>query len=187
MEDAEMTQYNTVEKEAVLEAEFDEEMYRAARPHLKEALECTLMLGRSAHDWGEFCLENFGDAVTPYLKRFLDDLEPHTLKIERRSESTWQSSFGAEVTPDERERRVREAAFFRAERRGFVGGSPEQDWIAAEIDIDLQIAEQTGIFDQGCEVAPSLGELALKGFDSIGDPLRTWMARRSDTEGQQVA
>jgi hypothetical protein len=183
MEDVEMTQYNTIEKEAILEAGFDEEMYRAARPHLKEALECTLALGRSARDWGEFCLEKFGDAVTPYLKRFLDELEPHTLKIDRRSGSTWQSSLGAEVTPDERERRVREAAYFRAERRGFVGGSPEQDWIAAEIEIDLQIAEQTAIVDKGCEVVLSLGELAFKGFDGINDALSIWMARRSDVEG----
>jgi hypothetical protein len=30
---------------------------------------------------------------------------------------------------------VAEAAYFRAERRGFVGGSPEQDWFEAEIEL----------------------------------------------------
>ena len=33
------------------------------------------------------------------------------------------------------QRMVAEAAYFRAERRGFVGGSPEQDWFEAEIEL----------------------------------------------------
>jgi len=33
------------------------------------------------------------------------------------------------------ERRVAEAAYFRAERRGFVGGSAEQDWFEAEREL----------------------------------------------------
>ena len=31
--------------------------------------------------------------------------------------------------------RVAEAAYFRAERRGFTGGSPEQDWYEAEDEL----------------------------------------------------
>ncbi|MBI1395914.1 MAG: DUF2934 domain-containing protein [Betaproteobacteria bacterium] len=30
---------------------------------------------------------------------------------------------------------VAEAAYFRAERRGFLGGSPEEDWFAAEAEL----------------------------------------------------
>jgi len=33
------------------------------------------------------------------------------------------------------QRMVAEAAYFRAERRGFVGGSPEQDWFEAEFEL----------------------------------------------------
>jgi len=33
------------------------------------------------------------------------------------------------------QRRVAEAAYFRAERRGFTGGSPEQDWLEAEEEL----------------------------------------------------
>lgn len=33
------------------------------------------------------------------------------------------------------ERRVAEAAYFLAERRGFKGGSPEQDWFEAEREL----------------------------------------------------
>jgi hypothetical protein len=30
---------------------------------------------------------------------------------------------------------VAEAAYLRAERRGFIGGSPEQDWLEAEQEL----------------------------------------------------
>ena len=41
----------------------------------------------------------------------------------------------ASAEQGEWQRRVAEAAYFRAERRGFVGGSPEQDWFEAEDEL----------------------------------------------------
>ena len=38
---------------------------------------------------------------------------------------------------DDREQQVRLAAYFRAERRGFVGGYEEEDWFAAEIEVGV--------------------------------------------------
>ena len=40
-------------------------------------------------------------------------------------------------TPEERFALIQEAAYLRAERRGFRDGSPEQDWLEAEQEIDL--------------------------------------------------
>lgn len=40
------------------------------------------------------------------------------------------------VSPDERRRMIAEAAYFRAAARGFRGGDPVQDWLAAEAEID---------------------------------------------------
>lgn len=37
--------------------------------------------------------------------------------------------------PDERRRKVAEAAYYRAERRGFTPGSEDADWLAAEDEI----------------------------------------------------
>jgi Protein of unknown function (DUF2934) len=70
------------------------------------------------------------------------------------TESTKDAIFIAGITAAERERRVREAAYFRAERRGFVGGSAEQDWIDAEREIDLQMAEQSWIVEHRRETSP---------------------------------
>jgi hypothetical protein len=45
----------------------------------------------------------------------------------------------AAVTPDERRRMIAECAYYRAERRGFRGGRPEEDWLEAEAEIDQML------------------------------------------------
>jgi hypothetical protein len=40
---------------------------------------------------------------------------------------------------DERRQRIAEAAYFRAEKRGFTGGDPVADWINAEHEIDAEL------------------------------------------------
>lgn len=42
---------------------------------------------------------------------------------------------------EDRYRMIAEAAYFRAERRGFVAGSELQDWLAAEIEVDELLGE----------------------------------------------
>jgi hypothetical protein len=44
-----------------------------------------------------------------------------------------------EISRQERERMITEAAYLRAKRRGFTGGSAEQDWREAEAEIDRVI------------------------------------------------
>lgn len=43
--------------------------------------------------------------------------------------------------PEERERMIAEAAFFRAERRGFVPSGELEDWLQAEREIERLVAE----------------------------------------------
>jgi hypothetical protein len=45
------------------------------------------------------------------------------------------------VTPEQRYRMICDAAYFRAERRGFVGGNAVQDWLDAESEIDGLLRE----------------------------------------------
>jgi hypothetical protein len=40
------------------------------------------------------------------------------------------------ISAEERERMIAEAAYFKAESRGFEGGDPIQDWIEAETEIN---------------------------------------------------
>ena len=44
------------------------------------------------------------------------------------------------ITHEERWRMIAEAAYWRAEKRGFSGSGEVEDWLAAEADIDGQLA-----------------------------------------------
>ena len=46
----------------------------------------------------------------------------------------------AEVTPEERYRMIQEAAYYRAEKRGFAPGHDEEDWAAAVAEIDAMLS-----------------------------------------------
>ncbi len=45
------------------------------------------------------------------------------------------------ISSHDRRRMIAEAAYFHAERRGFEGGSPEEDWYEAEREIDDLLAK----------------------------------------------
>jgi hypothetical protein len=48
-----------------------------------------------------------------------------------------------QLTPEERQRYVAEAAYFIAERRGFAAGGDVEDWLQAEAEIDQMLAGTT--------------------------------------------
>ncbi len=52
----------------------------------------------------------------------------------------------AKVTPAQRQDMVREAAYYKAEKRNFTGGSDAQDWTDAEREIDELLAKAREIF-----------------------------------------
>ena len=68
-------------------------------------------------------------------------MEKATEKLKARIEASegpgirFQGHGGA-VDVDARRRLIAECAYLRAEQRGFMGGSPEQDWLVAEMEID---------------------------------------------------
>ncbi len=156
----------------------DENTYEAARPHLKAALEYTLVTGRSVRDFGEFCLDRFGSTIVPYVKRFLIDVREQRVTIDGLGDSAKHALFGTVLTADERERRIRERAYLRAERRGFVNGSAEEDWTASEREVDREIAQQTGLLGRARGAALSLGELVQHGFEGMKSTMDHWLQRR---------
>jgi hypothetical protein len=50
----------------------------------------------------------------------------------------------AVVTPQDRRQMIELAAYYRAERHGFSGGSAEQDWLEAEAEIDRALGRSVG-------------------------------------------
>jgi hypothetical protein len=60
---------------------------------------------------------------------------------------------GSALSPEERHQMIAEAAYYRAQQRGFLGGDPLQDWIEAEAEVATRLH---GPF-------PSRGDSALQG------------------------
>jgi hypothetical protein len=61
---------------------------------------------------------------------------PGSAKKQAITHSEYHLEEPIRVSPELRERMVRDAAYFRAESRGFAGGDPAQDWLEAEAEIE---------------------------------------------------
>jgi hypothetical protein len=58
----------------------------------------------------------------------------------RKASAVAAARLPSAIDPGERHRLIREAAYYRAERRGFEGGDPTDDWAAAEAEIDRMLS-----------------------------------------------
>ena len=54
---------------------------------------------------------------------------------------------------DQKRRMIAEAAYYRAEKRGFANSDPVQDWLAAEAEIDEYFEKLSGYETQSQELA----------------------------------
>lgn len=50
-----------------------------------------------------------------------------------------RASASALIDPERRRALIAEAAYFRAERRGFTPGHEAEDWLAAELEVDTAL------------------------------------------------
>ena len=86
------------------------------------------------------------------------------------------------VTPEQRYQTIAEAAYFRAEKRDFVGGDTALDWVEAEAEID-RIIQQPGKEPQMTEIQADY-EKQLEILASKRDMARTKVLElRQRTEG----
>lgn len=64
-------------------------------------------------------------------------------RVETKAVSTRKGAgVEARISAEQQRRMIAEAAYYRAERRGFVGGDPVADWLMAEAEIKQQLAER---------------------------------------------
>ncbi|HEY8506795.1 MAG TPA: DUF2934 domain-containing protein [Steroidobacteraceae bacterium] len=70
---------------------------------------------------------------------------PPKKPAKRATKRTSSASSGPKsITPEMRRAMIAEAAYLRAERRGFAPGGEVEDWLAAEREVDaLLAADQT--------------------------------------------
>lgn len=157
------------------------ESYETVQPFLKAAFEQVLAAGRGVRDMVEFSLERLGDTALPYVNRFVAEVHAGQVKIKGLTASVHQSLFDGRPDPEERERMIREAAYLRAEQRGFAGGSPEEDWAEAEREVDARLAAQEGLIDRGRHAIESAGAAAGRGAEATYALVRQWLAGREGT------
>lgn len=131
------------------QSRLDETTYESSRLFLRAALEHLLEAGRSVRELSEFALDKFGTDFLPYLRQFLHEVGQGRVSVSGLSPDVRMALAGHSISSEERERMIREAAYLRAERRGFCGGSAEQDWIEAEHEIDLCLAQGPGMVVRG--------------------------------------
>jgi hypothetical protein len=67
--------------------------------------------------------------------------KPTTAKSSTGAKAAATPGVGPAITPEERQRRIEEAAYLIAERRGFAGGDAVEDWLRAELEVDAQLME----------------------------------------------
>ena len=54
-------------------------------------------------------------------------------------------TFTSFVDPEQRAALIAEAAYFRAERRGFMPGHESEDWLAAEQEVDARLLQTESV------------------------------------------
>lgn len=64
-----------------------------------------------------------------------------TKKPSRVHQATLSELAEADITPEERFEMIAEAAYYRAQKRGFEGDEHLQDWLEAEKLIDSQLRQ----------------------------------------------
>jgi hypothetical protein len=84
-------------------------------------------------------LEKALERATDKLKARVEGSEAELLKVRGQ---------GGAVDTGARRRLIEHCAFLRAERRGFVGGSPEEDWLEAEMEIDQLLLQGWTKYDE---------------------------------------
>ena len=151
--------------------------YEKVRDYLHEALEQTLAAGRSSRDFMEFTLEKFGRAIVPYLKRFQDEIRQGSVQVSHLTEAARTAVFGIEVSEEQRQQLVSEAAYHRAEARGFSGGSADEDWYAAEREVEHMLADRAGLLKKGRKVLGSATGIAEKELDQVRVAVGGWLER----------
>jgi hypothetical protein len=78
---------------------------------------------------------------TRFERKLETALEKAAEKLKSRLDSGEGLRHGRAVDVDARRRLIEQCAYLRAERRGFVGGDPHQDWLDAEMEVDALLLQ----------------------------------------------
>lgn len=153
--------------------------YESVRGYLHAALEQMLAAGRSAYELVDFAVDKFGHSVVPYLTRFQQEIREGQVTVKHLADSARTAVFGVQVTDDQRGQMIREAAYFRAERRGFAEGDTAQDWVEAEKEVDALLEQQTGVIKRARKALTAAVTVAEHEVAQVKESVSAWIAAKN--------
>jgi hypothetical protein len=159
--------------------QLEAQTWGASRDYLRYVLEHMLEAGQGIRELSEYTLGQFGADFLPYLRQFLHEVGQGRIGVRGLSHGMRAALSGNSVTSEERERMIREAAYLRAERRGFCGGSAQADWLAAEQEVDLCLAQGPGLVVSGGQALTVVLEAAREKPAERVAAVHRWLADRS--------
>jgi hypothetical protein len=151
----------------------------AIRSYLKATLEHLLAAGHCAHELVDFSLQRFGMDIIPHLEQLQEDIRERRLEVANLAGSTRTAVFAIQVSPEQWEEMVREAAHLRADMRGFAEGNPEEDWYAAEEEIEALIERQAGLLERAERSNTSIAVTAERELAEIANIVDRWRSARA--------
>ena len=166
------------------DSRLDTARYESAKTYLKAAFEHLIAAGQDVRKLVEFASERFGDTFVPHMRQFLSDVHEGRISIQGLTESAKMAVLGRQITAEEREALIREAAYLRAEQRGFVGGSPEEDWHLAEQEIDQRLAAESGLVVKGRRALSSAASNLEQELDGVKDVIARWLEGKGGADTQ---
>lgn len=164
--------------EVTKENEADKSTYEVVQAQLKSVMERLIKAGHSVQEFAELASEKLGEELRPQLQAFLADVREGRVDVKGLTESARAAVRGRPVTPAQRESMIREQAWLLAEQRGFQGGSPEEDWYAAERLVDARLAAGGGLAAKGRKAIASTAEIAEEELTRVRQRVREWMDAR---------
>lgn len=153
----------------------DQASDESVRIFLKDTLEHLLAAGHSTHELVEFALGRFGRKIIPYLKEFQEDVRQNKVNILQLTDTAKAAVFGIQVSPEQREQMIREAAYLNAEKRHFSGDGREADWLWAEQQVDELLAKQIGLLEKGQKNIESVSAITMHELTEVNEAVRHWL------------
>jgi hypothetical protein len=166
-------------------SEYNENNAKSAqniKTHLKASLEQMLAAGHDVKEYSEFVLDNFNERYIPHLRQFLSDVSRGEIKIKGLTKAAREKIIGHHVSDEERQAMINEAAYYLAEKRGFTGGNVEEDWDAAERQIETRLAQEAGLLEKGRKLTETAVEKAEQELGNMVTILQKWIEEQQGTK-----
>jgi hypothetical protein len=163
--------------------------YTKAKRQFKSAMELMLDAGHSFGEFTEFILTRYGDQIQPYLQQFTNDLRNGRIKIKGLTKSALEAIRGPRISAEQRQAMIREAAYYHAEHRGFLGDSADEDWRIAEQEIDAMLAQEEDVFGKRRKQLNAAIETVEERLGNLTQAIANWIeaSRTGSTEGEAAA